>query len=141
MEISLARPLPQGAGTVSQWFGQNPSWYAKFGASGHTGLDYAVKTGTFVLAAASGVVARIGHDPGGYGHYIILDHGTYQTRYAHLDKVLVVINQQVGSREKIAISGNSGNSTGPHLHFELQVKGMRNQAYLNRIDPVPFRDI
>jgi len=141
MEISLARPLPSGVGTVTQWFGENPARYARFGAAGHLGTDYAARVGTPILAAQSGKVLRVGNDPNGYGLYIVIDHGHLLTRYSHLSRSLVSIGQEVGISEQIAVIGNSGNSTGTHLDFELVIKGMRNPAYLGRCDSVPFRDI
>lgn len=139
MIISLARPLPLSVGHVSQYFGEHPEWYAKWGMAGHSGLDYAVPQGTLVLAAHDGL-CTVGWDENGYGQYIRVSGPDYLTIYAHLRSVQVVTGTPVHAGDWIGESGNTGNSTGPHLHFGLKVHGMRNDAYRGWIDPVPFRD-
>jgi murein DD-endopeptidase MepM/ murein hydrolase activator NlpD len=90
----------------------------------HHGLDIAVPTGTEVKAAASGRVTYAGWNSGGYGYLVTIDHGDgVETRYAHNSKVLVSVGQQVKRGQVIALSGNTGNSTGPHVHFEVRFKG------------------
>jgi murein DD-endopeptidase MepM/ murein hydrolase activator NlpD len=90
---------------------------------GHNGVDFAGKMGLSVVAAADGVVrvAKTGGYNFGYGNYIIVTHsnGT-ETVYAHLSKVNVSVGQSVSRGQNIALLGNSGNSTGPHLHFEIR---------------------
>jgi len=140
MEISLARPLPIGKGYVSQWFGEHPDWYKKFGLSGHDGIDYAIALGTQVLAAQDGTVYT-GNDPSGYGTYLRIIGINYQTIYAHLSKILVKTGDKVQVGQVVGLSGNTGNSTGPHVHFSIKVNGMRNPGYANWVDPVPFRDV
>jgi murein DD-endopeptidase MepM/ murein hydrolase activator NlpD len=141
MLISLHRPIPNDIGQVSQWFGEHPEWYGKFSLAGHNGIDYAVPATTPVLAAHDGIVRLEGYDPEGYGIYMYIISDRFQTLYAHLSKPIVEHGQAVIAQQSIALSGNSGNSTGPHLHFGLKIKGMHNQAYRDWIDPVPFRDI
>ena len=87
----------------------------------HHGLDFAVNTGTPIVAPGDGVVKNVGRGPG-YGKYIILSHPTagYQTLYAHLSKIEVSRGQQVKRGEQIGLSGNTGRSTGPHLHYEVR---------------------
>jgi murein DD-endopeptidase MepM/ murein hydrolase activator NlpD len=142
MNLSLRRPLPEGVGRVSQWFGSNPDAYKRFGLAGHNGLDYSVPAGTRVLAAHDGVLRIPPPDPAGYGIYCRVEGAQFVTLYAHL---FGFIGRADGDRidvgECIAVSGNSGNSTGPHLHFGLRVIGMKNQAYGGWIDPAPFRDV
>lgn len=140
MIISLARPLPETLGRLSQRFGEHPEWYDEFGLAGHNGIDYAVAEGAAVLAAHAGVCS-VGMDHSGYGLFVRIDGPDYRTLYAHLSAILVTDGQAVECGEQIGTSGNTGNSTGPHLHFGLRVKGMLNPAYGNYIDPVPFRDI
>lgn len=103
------------------------SWTDGFGPRGnrfHTGLDYPAGYGARVRAAASGRVALIGWDPGGYGNYIVVKHSraTY-TWYAHLSRVGVNVGQRVRRGGKIGRVGATGSATGPHLHFELRVRG------------------
>lgn len=89
----------------------------------HHGLDIAVPVGTPVRAAAGGVVSFSGVQ-GGYGNIVIIDHGNgVETRYAHLSRNVVSKGQRVARGELIAYSGNTGQSTGPHLHFEIRQRG------------------
>lgn len=89
----------------------------------HNGVDFATPIGTHILSTGDGVVSRIGNHPYA-GRYIDIQHsGQYKTRYLHLHRTLVRKGQSVSRGQKIALSGNSGRSTGPHLHFELHIKG------------------
>ncbi len=97
------------------------------GIHGHNGIDIAASVGTPILAAASGrvIVAKVGGYNGGYGNMIIIAHDKgIQTVYAHLKTVSVVTGQSVEKGEQIGGMGNTGRSTGPHLHFE--VRGAKN---------------
>ncbi|OCG07411.1 hypothetical protein A9G13_03975 [Gilliamella sp. wkB178] len=87
----------------------------------HNGVDFAVSRGTPVLSVGNGEVV-IAKYSGSAGNYIAIRHGRqYMTTYMHLDKILVKPGQQVKQGDKIALSGNTGRSTGPHLHFELHI--------------------
>lgn len=89
----------------------------------HAGMDFAAPEGTPIRAAGSGVVQSAGWG-GGYGNLLIIDHGNQvTTRYAHLNEFLVQHGQPVVAGQIIAKSGNTGASTGPHLHYETRVKG------------------
>jgi murein DD-endopeptidase MepM/ murein hydrolase activator NlpD len=86
----------------------------------HTGIDFGVPEGTPVHAAAAGVVSFAGRQ-GGYGILVVIEHaGGFSTYYAHLSKALVEVGQFVEQGQIIALSGNTGLSTGPHLHFEIR---------------------
>lgn len=86
----------------------------------HTGIDISCAIGSEVLATAAGKVIRIQYSPTGYGNNIIIKHGnSYKTLYAHLDKINVTVNQTISKGEVIGYSGNTGQSTGPHLHYEV----------------------
>ena len=88
----------------------------------HGGIDLAVPEGTPVYAADNGKVIVAGDLDNGYGSYIILDHQNgYKTLYAHNSELLVSVGDVVAKGDRIALSGNTGNSTGPHVHFEIQV--------------------
>jgi murein DD-endopeptidase MepM/ murein hydrolase activator NlpD len=89
----------------------------------HPGLDIAVPVGTMVRAAGGATVNQIGDDPE-YGLYVLLDHPEeYQTMYGHLSRIIVTDGQTVEAGEVIGLSGNSGRSTAPHLHFEIRQRG------------------
>ncbi|MFJ4736564.1 M23 family metallopeptidase [Streptomyces sp. NPDC088770] len=91
----------------------------------HSGQDFAVPTGTKVVATHGGTVVKAGSNGAGdgpaYGNAVVIKHanGTY-SQYAHLSRVDVRVGQVVGTGQHIALSGNTGNSTGPHLHFEIR---------------------
>ena len=105
----------------------------------HSGQDFAVPTGTKVVAAHGGTVVKAGGNGAGdgpaYGNAIVIKHGngTY-SQYAHLSRVEVKIGQVVKTGQEIAKSGNTGNSSGPHLHFEIR----KTANYGSAIDPVSF---
>ena len=91
----------------------------------HGGVDIGVSSGTTVMASSSGRVVSAGWN-GDYGYCILLQHPDgRQTRYAHLNKVLVSAGESVSQGQKIGLSGNTGRSTGPHLHFEMIINGSR----------------
>jgi murein DD-endopeptidase MepM/ murein hydrolase activator NlpD len=89
----------------------------------HLGTDFAAALGSPVYSTAPGKVTFAGRR-GRYGRLVEIDHGYgIRTRYAHLRKILVKVGQEVGNREKIALLGSSGRSTGPHVHYEVRYKG------------------
>lgn len=90
----------------------------------HKGVDFSVSQGTPVIAPADGTVEKVAYQAGGAGRYVMLRHGhEYQTVYMHLSKSLVKAGQTVKKGERIALSGNTGISTGPHLHYEFHING------------------
>jgi murein DD-endopeptidase MepM/ murein hydrolase activator NlpD len=92
--------------------------------SGHLGIDIAAGTGAAIYAADSGVVVFSGAALGGYGYMIMIDHGNgYQTLYAHMSSVSAGCGASVYQGQYIGAAGNSGKSTGPHLHFEVRYLG------------------
>jgi murein DD-endopeptidase MepM/ murein hydrolase activator NlpD len=126
-------PKPPGPGpTVPQEWPLFESGYVtrgqvQLGAAGkdepHPGLDIAVPVGTQVRASGGATVNQVGEDPE-YGLYVLLDHPEgYQTMYGHLSRIIVTDGQNVEAGEVIGLSGNSGRSTAPHLHFEIRQGG------------------
>ncbi|MDG5801080.1 M23 family metallopeptidase [Streptomyces ossamyceticus] len=107
--------------------------------STHSGQDFAVKSGTAVFAAHGGTVVKAGGNGAGdgpaYGNAVVVKHGngTY-SQYAHLSRVQVKVGQIVKTGQRIALSGNTGNSSGPHLHFEVRTSA----NYGSAVDPVAF---
>ncbi len=92
----------------------------------HSGLDIANNTGQPTYAAEAGRVEKAGWNNGGYGYYIIINHGGgLKTLYAHLSKIHVKIGRNVSRGEVIGAIGSTGWSSGPHLHFEVQVNGLK----------------
>jgi penicillin-binding protein A len=103
---------------------------------GHPGIDLASPSGSPVFTADTGLVIFAGWSGLGYGNTILIDHGNgFQTLYAHLSQVSVYCGAKVEKGKLIGLSGNTGNSTGPHLHFEVRVAG----GYINplRVLPIP----
>ncbi|MEU6210011.1 M23 family metallopeptidase [Streptomyces sp. NPDC093224] len=121
--------------TLSATFGKGGTmWSHK-----HSGQDFAVPVGTPVKAAAAGVVVKAGPNGGGdgpaYGNAVVIKHAnnTY-SQYAHLSKIQVKIGQKVAVKQRIALSGNTGNSSGPHLHFEIRT----TPNYGSAVNPMAF---
>lgn len=93
-------------------------------ATVHTGIDLGVPTGTQVRAAKDGTVTKVAWDPDGYGNYLMIDHGGgLVTLYGHCSKIFTSVGQRVKVGDVVALSGNTGHSTGSHLHFEVRVNG------------------
>lgn len=91
----------------------------------HHGVDLRLNVGDTVRAAISGTVKLISYDANGYGNYVVLSHpDDMETVYGHLKYALVSQGQYVYSGQPLAIGGNTGNSTGPHLHFETRIGGI-----------------
>jgi len=113
---------PISGGRLSSSFGRR-SAPTKGASTYHQGVDWAVPRGTAVYASSGGTVTKAGWGSG-YGYVVYIKHPDgRETRYAHLNKVLVSSGQTVKQGQKIALSGNTGRSTGPHLHFELRING------------------
>lgn len=141
--LTIARPLPVGVGRVRQVFGANVPDYLPAGFAGHEGLDYSCVIGKPVLACTDGKVIFAGLGTRGnkaYGIYVILDHGKFRSWYCHLSGVMIIAGQFVYQGQKIGLTGNTGNSTGPHLHFAIQVPTAKNGSK-GFIDPWALRVI
>lgn len=91
--------------------------YSQFGLLGHNGVDYGCVVGAEVYAPHAGVVLEATNDVGGYGKYIKIESAKEGSILAHLDSIKVSVGQQVNEGDLIGLSGNTGNSTGPHLHW------------------------
>lgn len=121
---------PLESGRVSSRFGRRIDPFDGKSAF-HGGVDIVAPRGTPVLAAASGEVIEVGAD-GRYGRYVVMAHeASCQTVYAHLDTVAVALHDRIGSGTIIGAVGNSGLTTGTHLHFELRVNG-------RAVDPLSY---
>jgi len=119
---TMVKGKPISAGYISSYFGyrNHPIHKTKIL---HKGIDFVSKPGTAILAVASGVVSWAA-EKGGYGQMIEINHGDgYSTRYAHNDKILVNVGDLVKKGDVIAKMGNTGLSTGTHVHFEVWRNG------------------
>ncbi|WP_329386803.1 transglycosylase family protein [Streptomyces sp. NBC_01351] len=121
---------PVSGGSISARYHQAGGW----AAGHHTGIDFAVSTGTPVKAAAAGTVVSSGWQ-GSYGNAVVIKHddGRYSLS-AHLSKAGASAGQRVSAGQQIGLSGNTGNSTGPHLHFEVR----SSNSYGADINPVSW---
>ncbi|MGL1892682.1 MAG: M23 family metallopeptidase [Spirochaetaceae bacterium] len=123
-------PLKNVKGRVTLSFGpQKDPFTAKWYL--HRGLDIAYSRGTQIIATANGKVSTVDHLSKGYGNSIIISHKwSYNTRYAHLDKIFVSKGQYVKQGDVIGLMGSTGRSTGPHLHYEVRI----GPTYVNPAD-------
>jgi murein DD-endopeptidase MepM/ murein hydrolase activator NlpD len=111
-------------GPVTSPFGQRPRDF-------HEGIDFGVPQGTTVHAARAGKVIAAGAS-GGYGLKVDLDHGQgVVTRYAHMSRIDVHVGDSVAAGGALGLSGSTGESTGPHVHFEIRING-------KAVDPAPY---
>ncbi len=118
-------------GQLTSPFGERGHAMGGGGAQFHAGIDISVPTGTPVLAAQEGTVAFAGYN-GAYGKVVKLDHANgFSTLYAHNSRLLVYVGQTIEAGQVICLSGSTGRSTGPHLHFEVHKDGWP-------VDPLPY---
>jgi murein DD-endopeptidase MepM/ murein hydrolase activator NlpD len=128
LKLPFANPAP-GKQITSLFGNRVDPFFGKLAM--HAGIDFRQKTGTNVRATGDGVVINAGPF-GGYGNMVEIDHGNgITTRYGHLSKILVGKGDKISEGETIALSGSTGRSTGPHLHYEVRRNG---QA----VDPMRF---
>ncbi|MFF3851622.1 M23 family metallopeptidase [Micromonospora sp. NPDC002575] len=119
--------IPMAGATITSCYGPR-------GGALHAGIDFAMPAGTPIHAAAAGTVVKAGDVGDGYGISVFVDHGNgYLTHYAHQSRTAVGVGDKVKAGQVIGYEGSTGDSTGPHLHFEVHQGQMWNQ-----IDPAPF---
>ena len=129
-QIPTIWPVQHPARTVSSGFGPRRDPIAG-DTRQHNGIDIAVPKGTPVVATAGGVVVHAERH-GGYGRMVTIDHGGgLMTRYAHLQSIGVRRGERVAQGKRIGRSGQSGRTTGPHLHYEVHRQG-------TPVDPRPY---
>ena len=115
---------PSVAGLIWPVSGPVVSGYGMRWGRLHEGIDITASTGTPIWAAAAGTVIYAGW-LGGYGNLVVVDHGNgLATAYAHASAILVSVGQSVAQGETVSLVGSTGNSSGPHLHFEVRVNGV-----------------
>jgi murein DD-endopeptidase MepM/ murein hydrolase activator NlpD len=121
VNTSIIRPVNA---PISQLFGDRHDYYFKtFRIPGHNGTDYAAPQGTPLVAIADGKVRTVSTDPTGYGNWVEVYHPALRlySLYAHLHRTDVVSGQFVQQGDRVGLMGSTGNSTGPHLHFEIRL--------------------
>ncbi len=126
MKVKYPDPGKTPSGSGSLGAPVSPLWISGYTYStptGHKGIDLALVVGQTVKASHDGIVQEAGWSNVGYGFTVTLNSGTYWTRYAHLSRVDVHVNQRITKGQKVGLGGSTGNSTGPHLHFEVKVNG------------------
>ncbi|HCA86335.1 MAG TPA: peptidase, partial [Streptomyces sp.] len=121
---------PVDASTSTPYRASGGSWSSGY----HTGVDFSVSTGSTVKSVGSGEVVSAGW-AGSYGNQVVIQHedGKY-SQYAHLSSLSVSAGQSVEGGEQIGLSGSTGNSTGPHLHFEIRT----SPDYGSDVDPIAY---
>lgn len=136
---TAAAAQPSTAASTADWVTPMPgaqitSCYGQRWGVLHAGIDLALPAGTPVLAAGAGTVQVAGWAYTGYGISVVIDHGGgVLTHYAHLSATSVAVGDQVAPGDTIGAEGSTGDSTGPHLHFEVHVGGLWSQ-----VDPAPW---
>lgn len=142
----LRNPPFLGAFPITQSFGDNPERYTHITCSGvslrgHNGIDFATPSGTPVLAVQDGVVLAARNDASGFGNFVLLGHEWGQSLYAHLAQLQTAQGVQVATGQPIGLSGNSGVSTAPHLHFGLRITPFSvDDGWCGYSDPKPYLD-
>jgi murein DD-endopeptidase MepM/ murein hydrolase activator NlpD len=143
-EWDMADPMPvpgrvrlpfDGTPRVTQWYGENPDYYRQFGVAGHNGIDFGIVVGTPLRSVAPGKVTRVRQDSTGYGWHVYVNHGWGQSIYAHMSRIDVQEQQDVQAAQVLGLSGNTGNSTGPHLHFGMRIYGRNVPAMNDWVNP------
>ena len=118
MWTSVSMPLDKMKVTSQYGMRRHPIYHKNMP---HNGIDLSVPVGTKVYAMMDGVVKRTGYD-GRSGNFVVIDHGDYQVSYCHLSKILVKTGEHVRAGQITSLSGNTGCSTGAHLHYGLRDK-------------------
>lgn len=126
---------------IGQPFGANPAAYLRFHVLGHDGIDFPIGNGSPVHAVDAGTVVELGNDPGGFGLFVRQQTGQGTWLYAHLQSFQVSQGQVVAAGDVLALSNNTGNSTGPHLHLGFRPNGYDPlNGYAGYVDPAPLLD-
>lgn len=142
-KIRLGKPF-EGTWKVTQLFADRPQVYKVFSYDGvalrgHNGVDFGLATGTHLLATDDGEVLRADFDAKGYGYFVLLKHAWGESVYGHMKSVGVKVGDKVKRGAVLGPSNNTGNSSGPHLHFGIRIYPCkRSDGWGGYCDPVPF---
>lgn len=139
-ELGLFWPLePPWRERITQRFGERPEVYRSLGLRGHNGIDFGSPVGVLVRACEAGVVSLVAVDMSGYGLHVKVKHVWGYSLYAHLSEARVQVGEGVRRGSILALTGNSGYSTGPHLHFGIQRHPIRwRDGWRGYCDPLPW---
>lgn len=144
--IRVDRPFA-GQVAMTQGWGLWPEFYKQFlyngvPLRGHNGIDFGTPLDTPLLAVDDGDVIRADYEPDGFGYFVLLRHRWGESLYAHLNRVDVGVGSRVGHGQVIGLSGNSGKSYGPHLHFGIRVfPYRRTDGWGGFVNPLPFMQL
>lgn len=130
-------PVPANS-RISQFFSERPAFYQTYGFKGHPGVDFAVPINTPIVSAFWGEVYKIGWSSKGWGLYVKIKHDNIISLYAHLNGIKVIEGCCIKQGQEIGKTGNTGLSSGPHLHFGIQDPKYSNNGYKGYIDPMPY---
>lgn len=124
---------------LTQGFGGNKDWYTRFGMQGHNGLDYGLPSNTQLIAPHAGKVLEATSDPNGYGNYLKIESETEGSILAHMQSFQVKVGDIVSEGQPVGFSDNTGNSTGPHLHWGYyKIPRNRQNGFSGMIDQLPL---
>ena len=129
---------------IGQLWGENASFYRRYAYDGvellgHNGIDFLLPGGSSVYATEAGIVAMTEFEPDGYGLYVLISHAWGESIYAHLAAVAVEPGQRIRRGDQVGVSGSSGASTGPHLHFSIRIYPYdRGDGWGGHSDPLPY---
>jgi hypothetical protein len=142
-KIKLGKPF-EGKWRVTQLMADRPEFYSKFKYDGvplrgHNGVDFGTPNGTKILATDDGEVVQVGYEANGFGNFVKLSHLWGDSVYAHMEKVGVKEGDQVARGDTLGTGDNTGNSSGPHLHFGVRIHpNKRGDGWGGYADPIPF---
>jgi len=128
-----------GQARITQLMRENPQAYARYQLKGHNGVDFALTEGTPIYAVDAGYALQVADDPEGFGLYVKLVHDWGESLYAHLSRFAVQPGEHVAADQLLGHSGDTGNSTGPHLHFGVRVRPYDlHDGWRGYSDPLPW---
>jgi murein DD-endopeptidase MepM/ murein hydrolase activator NlpD len=142
-KINLGKPF-EGNWRVTQLFADRPEVYKQFSYEGvplrgHNGIDFGTPNGTKLLATDDGEVVQVGYEAKGFGNFAKLSHAWGESVYAHMEKVSVKEGDKVQRGDVLGLADNTGNSSGPHLHFGVRIfPNKRGDGWGGYHDPIPF---
>ncbi len=144
--VHVAKPFA-GYFPLSQAWGSNPDYYQRFyydrvRLRGHNGFDFAMPVGTPLLATDAGRILRVGFNAGGLGKYVLMEHAWGESLYGHMSEIPIAVGDILPRGGHLGLSGNTGGSTGPHVHFGIRViPYRRGDGWGGYCNPAPFMNV